>query len=118
MAEYGEWTRKGSTLSDVTACKEYGVSHDFIVQGIQAGKLEYREGVMWGNPYFRILRSQLEQYITEQLGSQQLGDKKAQAELRKIEKEIRSLKKKMAALEAQKAKIETEIGKTMNRALI
>jgi hypothetical protein len=69
MAEYGEWNRKGAVLSDVTAQKEYGVTRDFIVKGIQAGKLEYREGAVWGNPYLRILRSQLEPYIIEQLGS-------------------------------------------------
>ena len=68
MAEYGEWNRKGATLSDVTAQKEYGVTRDFIVQGIQAGKLEYRDGAVWGNPYLRVLRSQLEPYIAEQLG--------------------------------------------------
>ena len=67
MAEYGEWNRKGATLSDVTANKEYGVDRDFIVKGIRAGKLEYREGVVWGNPYFRLLRSQLEKYIAEEL---------------------------------------------------
>jgi len=39
MAEYGEWNRKGATLSDVTAQKEYGVSRDFIVEGIKVGKL-------------------------------------------------------------------------------
>ena len=50
MAEYGEWNLKGATLSDVTAIKEYGVSRDFILQGIRAGKLEYRESVIWGNP--------------------------------------------------------------------
>lgn len=33
-----------ATLSEVTAQKEYGVSRDFIVNGIRAGKLEYREG--------------------------------------------------------------------------
>lgn len=44
MAEYGEWNRKGATLSDVTAKAEYGVSQDFIVKGIQTGKLEYRQG--------------------------------------------------------------------------
>lgn len=60
MAEYGEWNRKGATLSDVTAKKEYGVSREFIVKGIRAGKLEYREGAVWGNPYLRVLRSQLE----------------------------------------------------------
>lgn len=110
MAEYGEWNRKGATLSDVTALKEYGVSRDFIVQGIRAGKLEYREGAIWGNPYLRILRSQLEGYIAEQLGSRHLRGKKAQVELRKINEEIGSLKKKLIALEAQKADIEAAIG--------
>lgn len=43
MAEYGEWNRKGATLSDVTAMKEYGVSRAFIVKGIRSVKLEYRE---------------------------------------------------------------------------
>jgi hypothetical protein len=111
MAEQGEWTRKGATLSDVTALKEYGVSQEFIVQGIRARKLEYRENEMWGNPYLRILRSQLEQYIMEELGAQYLSGKKNQTELRKIKKEIGSLKKKLATLEARKAEIEFKNGK-------
>lgn len=111
MAEHGEWNLKGATLSDVTACKEYEISRDFIVQGIRDGKLEYREGAIWGNPSLKILRSQLEQYIAEQLGSKHLGGKKAQAELRKIKKEIGSLKKKLTALEARKAEIEAAIEK-------
>ena len=49
-----------ATLSDKTARKEYRVDQDFIVNGIRAGKLEYREGAIWGNPYLRLLRSQLE----------------------------------------------------------
>ena len=69
MAQDGEWNRKGATLSDVTAQKEYGVSRDFIVKGIRAGKLEYRDGAIWGNPYLRILRSQLERYIAERLAA-------------------------------------------------
>src|ERR1700731_3952905 len=55
MAEYGEWNRKGAVLSDVTAQKEYGVTRDFIVKGVQAGELEFREGAVWGNPYLRVL---------------------------------------------------------------
>jgi hypothetical protein len=111
MAEYGEWNSKGASLSDVTAVKEYGVSRDFIVQGIRAGKLEYKEGEIWGNPYLRILRSQLEKYIAQQLGSKHLAGGKAQTELRKINKEIGSLKKKLAALQIQKAEMEKAVGK-------
>jgi hypothetical protein len=44
MAEHGEWNRKGAVLSDLTAQKEYGVTRDFIVEGIRAGRLEFREG--------------------------------------------------------------------------
>lgn len=106
MAEYGEWNRKGATLSDVTARKEYGVSREFIIDGIRAGKLEYRQGSIWGNPYLRVLRSQLEAYIAEQLGSSQLTDKKHQSELRKINKEIAELENRLAALEARKAELE------------
>ncbi len=106
MAEYGEWNRKGATLSDVTAEAEYGVSRDFIVKGIQAAKLEYRQGAIWGNPYLRILRSQLERYIAEELGEDYLAKVKGQTELRQIKKEIADLKKQLAALEARKAALE------------
>ena len=106
MAEYGEWNRKGATLSDVTALKEYGVTRDFIVEGIRAGKLEYREGAVWGNPYLRVLRSQLELYITERYGEQQFLKKKAQTELRVVRKEIANTRRKLAELEARKAELE------------
>ena len=106
MAEFGEWNRKGATLSDATAHKEYGVSQDFIVSGIQSGKLEYREGTIWGNPYLRILKSQLEKYIIEHLGSNYLASRKSQTELRKVNKEIADMKKKLAELQARKAEIE------------
>ena len=111
MAQYGEWNRKGATLSDVTAQKEYGVSRDFIVQGIRAGKLEYREGAIWGNPYLRVLRSQLEHYIAAQLGSSHLTSTQTQTELRRVKKEIAELKKKLTALQVRKAEIEQAIGK-------
>ena len=109
MAEYGEWNRKGAVLSDLTAQKEYGVTRDFIVKGIQAGKLEYREGAVWGNPYLRVLRSQLELYIVEQLGSEYLVSKKSKTELRAINKEIAGLREKLAALEARKVTLERAI---------
>ena len=109
MAEYGEWNRKGAVLSDKTAQKEYGVSRDLIVKGIQTGKLEYREGAVWGNPYLRVLRSQLEAYIAEQLGSEYLASKKAKTELRVVSKEIVDLRQKLVELEARKAELERAI---------
>ena len=111
MAEYGEWNRKGATLSDVTAKKEYGVGRDFIVKGIRAGKLEYRPGAVWGNPYLRVLRSQLERYIAEQLGPDRLSSAKNQTELRKIKKEMADLNKRLAELGARRTEIEKALRK-------
>lgn len=111
MAEYGEWNRKGATLSDVTAQKEYGVSRDFIVRGIQAGKLEYREGAVWGNPYLRILRRQLEDYIAAELGSDRLSSSTSQTELRKIKKEMASLKKRLHELQVRRTELEKQMKK-------
>ena len=110
MAEYGEWNRKGATLSDVTAKKEFGVDRDFIVKGIRAGKLEYREGAIWGNPYLRLLRGQLEEYIVEELGADRLSRGKKKTELRKIKKEMASLKKKLKELEARRTELESQGG--------
>jgi ubiquinone biosynthesis protein UbiJ len=76
------------------------------VKGVRTGKLECREGSTWGNPYLRVLRNQLEQYIVEQLGSKHLVSNVTQTELRKIRKDIADLRKKLAALEARKVEIE------------
>jgi ubiquinone biosynthesis protein UbiJ len=62
-----------------------------------------------GNPFLRVLRSQLERYITEELGSEYLVRKKSQTELRTISKEIAELRNKLAALEARKAELERAV---------
>ena len=109
MAEFGEWNQKGATLSDVTAQTEYGVSREFIIKGIKAGQLEYRDGSVWGNPYLRILRSQLEKYIATELGDGQLRSIKGQAELRKVKKEITALNKKLNSLQNRKTELEESL---------
>jgi coenzyme F420-reducing hydrogenase delta subunit len=106
MAEYGEWSRKKATLSDVTAGKEYGVDSDFIVNGINAGELEYREGAIHGNPYIRVLRRQLEAYIAKELGDDYLRSWQGKTELREITREMAQLRKRLDELEARKAQIE------------
>jgi len=111
MAEYGEWNRKGATLSDVTAKAEYGVSRDFIIKGIDTNRLEFRDGAIWGNPYLRILRSQLERYITEQLGEVYLMKVKNQTEFRKVKKEISELKERLSVLQDRKTDLEESLKK-------
>lgn len=109
MAESGEWNKKGAALSDVSAKAEYGVDRDFVVKGIEGGALEYREGVMWGNPYLRILRSKLEKYITAEKGEDYLIKIKDQTELRRIKKEISETKKKLSLLQERKSILENSL---------
>ncbi len=100
MADYGAWNRKGATLSDVTALKEYGVDAEFITRGIRSGDLEYREGSTWGNPYMRLLRDQLEMYIAKERGSDYLALVKAKTELRAIRKEALGLLRELSRASA------------------
>lgn len=87
------------------------MSRDFIVKGIRTGKLEYREGAVWGNPYIRVLRSQLERYIAEALGADRLSTGKHQTELRKIKREMADLKKRLVELQARRTELEKSTGK-------
>ena len=111
MAEYGEWNRKGATLSDKTARKEYKVDQDFIIKGIEAGKLECRYASVWGSPFIKVLRRQLEEYITAEMGSEYLIRAKGKTELKKIKKEIAELEEKLSALQTRKAELERVLDK-------
>ncbi len=84
-------------------------AQDFIVKGIKAGKPEYRYGAVHGNPYFRILRSQIEQYITEELGREHLETHQKKFELKKIKTEISQIKRRLAELEARRGELETAL---------
>lgn len=106
MAEHGAWNRKGATLSDATALKEYGVDTAFITKGIRSGDLEYREGSIWGNPYLRLLRDQLEAYIAKERGSDYLAVVKAKTELRAIQKERRELEQRLGELQARETALQ------------
>lgn len=106
MSESYEWIQQGATLSDVTAQKEYHITREFIIQGIRSGKLEYRNGAIHGNPYLRLLRSQLEEYISEQHGQDYVMNMNTQTELRKLNREISATKKKLDALLARRAELE------------
>ncbi|MBN1235678.1 MAG: hypothetical protein JW999_06470 [Methanotrichaceae archaeon] len=111
MAEYGEWNRKGATLSDKTARKEYKVDQEFIIKGIEAGKIEFRYSSLWGSPFIRVLRRQLEEYIAAELGPEYLANAKSKTELKKIKKEIAELQGKLSALLARKAELEKILDK-------
>ena len=106
-----EWQRKGASLSDKTARKEYGLTQDEIIQAIRAGKLHYRQNSIHGNPYLRLLRREVEALVTETQGSDYLKDRQAKTELARVNRELNGLKKQIAALEERRSELLAELGK-------
>lgn len=100
-----EWRRKGATLSDKTAREEFGLTQDEIVRAIRAGKLQYREGSIYGNPWLRLLRRELEALVKKKHGETYLKDRQAKTELAHINRELRRLKAQIARLEERKSKL-------------
>jgi hypothetical protein len=99
------WFKKGATLSDKSAQKEFGLTHDEIIKGIEDGKLHYRVNSVFGNPYLKLIRSEVETYVAEKYGSNYLKKKKIKNELAQTKKELKKLKTKVSSLEQKKAEL-------------
>jgi hypothetical protein len=106
-----EWQRKGATLSDKTARKEFGLTQDEIVQAIRAGKLHYRRNSIFGNPFLRLLRREVEALVKKKHGGDYLKDQLAKTELARINRELKRLKIQTAALEERKAKLMADVAR-------
>jgi hypothetical protein len=101
-----EWTQKDGTLSDKTAFKEFGLTEHDITTAINEGKLQFREGSIYGSPYLRLLRSEVEKLAEEKFGRDILLKKKAKTELKRINKELTKLKLQIQELEKRKNDLE------------
>lgn len=103
------WTEKGATLSDKSACREFGLPHEEIINLIKTGKIQYRINNMHGNPYFRLIRSEVEAYVNEKFGKDYLKNKKLKTELAQVNKELRKLKTELKSLEHRKRELLEDI---------
>jgi hypothetical protein len=100
-----EWQRKGASLSDKTAREEFGLTQDDIVQAIRTGTLHYREGSMYGNPWLRLLRREVEALVHQKQGDNYLKERQSKVELARIDRELKRLKTQIARLEERKSKL-------------
>ena len=103
MAE--EWQRKGGTLSDKTAREEFGLTQEDIVRAIRQGRLQYRVNSVYGNPFLRLLRREVEALVEKKCGGSYLRNRQIKTELTRINRELRLLKTQAAALEDRKQKL-------------
>jgi len=104
-----EWSGKGTTLSDKSARKEFGLTQDEIISAIRAGKLQFRESSMHGNPWLRLLRHEVEALVEEKSGQDHLHRKKLQKELVDLNKEARKLKTRLKAIERRRSELADEL---------
>ena len=103
------WSQKGATMSDKSARQEFGLSQDEIIAAIRAGKLQFRESNMHGNPWYRLLRHEVESLVRDKSGLDHLHRKKLQKELADLNKEARKLTTRLKAIERRRAELMEEL---------
>jgi hypothetical protein len=105
-----EWVRKGATLSDKTARAEFGLTQDEIIAAIRSGKLQYRPGEIYGNPWLRLLRREVEELVSSRHGEGYLQERQARTELKRVNRELKQLRAQVVALEERRSVLLTELG--------
>ena len=109
IEQYGEWGRKGATLSEKSACAEFGLTQDEIIDAVNAGKLQYRISSMHGNPWIRLLRREVEALVSTLRGERYLKEKQAKAELARVDLELKRLRTEVAALEERRSNLTADL---------
>jgi len=99
------WFKKDATLSDKSARKEFGLTQEEIIEAIKDGKLQYHTNNVFGNPYLKLIRSEVEAFVDEKYGSNYLNEKKIKKELTQVNKELKMLKAQVISLEQRKAEL-------------
>lgn len=99
------WTQKNGTMSDKSAREEYNLTQEEIIHEIRLGKLQYRENNMHGNPYFKLIRSEIETLVAKKYGKSYVNIQNASKELKELNRELNSAKRKISVLEKRKAEI-------------
>jgi hypothetical protein len=105
-----EWSRKGATLSDKTARKEFGLTQDEIVAAIDAGQLQYRVGVIQGNPWLRLLRREVEEVMDSTYNDREHRQRRARAELAQVDRDLKKLRAEVVALAEHRTKLIADLG--------
>jgi hypothetical protein len=104
-----EWTEKGKTFSDKTACKEFGITEEEVYEAIKHGALQYRRTTLYGNPCLRLLRVEVEKFVKEKYGANHLEIRKLKTELKKVNSRTNSIKRELSSLSKRKIELQNKI---------
>lgn len=106
------WMIKGFTLSDKSAREEYGLTQGEIETMIKRGKLQYRINYVYENPYFKLIRSEVEKVVEEIHGKNYLKISKLKNELKQVDKELRRIKAQTKTLKNRKEELQSILNET------
>ena len=104
-----KWRQKGATLSDKSARQEFGLTQQEIYEAMRVGKLQFQQNNMHGNPWFRLLRHEVEALVTEKGGQDHVHRKKLEKELADLNKEARKIKSRLKTVERRRAELMEEL---------
>ena len=96
------WQKPNATLSHKNACKEFRLTEEVLIEAMKSGKLQYQINYAHGNPYYKLIRGEVEALALEMHGAIGIEEQKIEYELKKTNTEINSCKRKLTALEKQK----------------
>jgi 3'-phosphoadenosine 5'-phosphosulfate sulfotransferase len=102
------WNKKEATLSEKNAIKEYGITKGEIIEAIKEGKLQYRLNYAHGNPYYKLVRNEVESLAKNKYGDSYFEEQKRKTELELVNKQLRKLRRQIKVLEIRKIELEPE----------
>jgi len=105
MEGKADWFKKGATMSDKSARKEFGLTQEEIYEGIDDGMLHYHESDVFGNPYLKLLRNEVETFVEKKYGKKHLEKRKIKNELAQINRELKRLRTQVASLERKRIEL-------------
>ncbi|MCI5143785.1 MAG: hypothetical protein D3909_19085 [Candidatus Electrothrix sp. ATG1] len=103
------WSQRGKTLSHKNACKEFGLTETEIINAIKVEKIQYKINYAHGNPYYKLLRKEVEALAVTLRGKSYFQKQELEYKVKKITREINNHKRKVKSLEKEKAALTKEL---------
>ncbi|MBO9484387.1 MULTISPECIES: hypothetical protein [Gammaproteobacteria] len=97
-----QWSAPGATLSHKNGAKEFGLTEDEVIRAIKEGTLHYQIAHAHGNPYFRVVREEVEALVLTLYGPDYVNQQQLKKRQDDIDREIRKLKRRIKALEKER----------------
>ena len=105
------WTLPYGTLSLNNAIKEYGLTREDFIAALKSEILQYKVAYAHGNPYYKLIRQEVEELAKKIKGSDEYKKQKLKAELATVDTGLRKHRRQINILEKRKKELEEMLNK-------